>query len=344
MNEQDAPPEAVPPEPTEQPAPVAPKPEPTEPKPTECEDTCEMMNPREIVAAAWAITNKEKQMRRWGFASSILQTLLNVKLLIYQAWFAYSYFVLKDPIGFFTIEEKLLEYLPFGVFLTIMISFVLLLVVEWLFPHIAKGAIIGLAAKSYRKEEVKGGLVLGMYNFFPIFGAHEMLALSGASLCITICSLILRYGGAAAPAGITIVFSLFLFSVIMEFFWIFAEEAIVIRKRGFKAALGHSFKLVISHLGHVVFLMLLMFIIILRVIANLLMIIIIPGFAVGIGFLLTRFLPAAVSWSIAVTAALVIIGLASYFFAYLEVFRQTVWTLTYLELSKLKELDVIEES
>ena len=86
-----------------------------------------------------------------------------------------------------------------------------------------------------------------------------------------------------------------------------------------------------------------MFVIILRILANVLMLILIPGIAVGIGFLLTRFMPAVVSYSIATAIALIIITFASYFFAYLEVFRQCVWTITYIELSKLKELDVIEE-
>ena len=33
---------------------------------------------------------------------------------------------------------------------------------------------------------------------------------------------------------------------------------------------------------------------------------------------------------------------ASYFFAYLHVFKQTVWTLTYIELSSRKEQDIID--
>ena len=33
---------------------------------------------------------------------------------------------------------------------------------------------------------------------------------------------------------------------------------------------------------------------------------------------------------------------ASYFLGYVTVFKHTVWTITYIELSKLKELDIIE--
>lgn len=301
------------------------------------------MSPREIVATAWAITVKEKQLRRWGFISAFLATLLNVKLLIYQVWFLISY-LNGDPIGFFTIEAVLHDILPGWLFYTALVLFIILLVVEWLFPHMAKGAIIGLAAKSYKKEEVKGGLVLGVYNFFRIFASHELLVLSGIPTVITILSLILRYGGAAAPIAIILLLTAFVASVVLEFFWIFVEEAIVIRKAGLKTAFGTSFKLVISHLGHVVFLILLMFFIILRIVANLLMVILIPGIVMGVGFMLGQLMPAMLSYSIATVLGLGIVVAASYFFAYLEVFRQCVWTITYIELSRLKDLDVIEDS
>ena len=217
------------------------------------------MTPREIIARAWAITNAEPQLRRWGFASSLLRTLLNVKLLIYQAWFAYSYFILEEPIGFFIMEEVLFQHLPFGIALTIIITLVILVIIELIFPHFAKGAIIGLSAKAYRKEEVRGGLVLAIYNFFPIFAAHEILVLSGITTVITIISLALRYTGNVAPLIITMVLILWVFSLVLEFIFVFVEEALVVRKTGLKAAMGNSFKIVISYIGHVVFLSLLMF-------------------------------------------------------------------------------------
>lgn len=301
------------------------------------------MTPREIIAKAWAVTCNEGQIRRWGFASSLLRTLLNVKLLVYQVWFAYSYFVLKSPIGFFTIEEKLLEVLPFWLGVTIIIFLLVLVGVELIFPHFAKGAVIGLAAKSVKKEEVKGGLVLAIYNFFPIFAAHEVLVLSGVTTVITICSLLLRYAGGMAGFGISLVLTLWLISLILEFFFIFVEEAVVIRKAGLKDAMGTSFKLVISHLGHVVFLLLLMYVILLRIVANILMVVLIPGIVVGVGFGLATLLPAGLSYAISTVLGLIVIVAASYLFAYLEVFRQTVWTITYMYLSKLKELDIIED-
>ncbi len=300
------------------------------------------MTPREIIAKAWDITTKEAVLRRWGFASAFLETLLNAQVFAYQAWLLYSYFILKDPSGFSIFRSKLLGHMPHWLVITIITIFILLLVVEWLFPHFAKGAIIGLAAKSYQKEEMKGGLVLAVYNFFPLFAIHGMLLISGLTTAISLSSLSLRYGGIAAFWGVGAVIIIWLFSNILEFFWIFSEEAVVIRKEGIKRSISRSCKLVISYLGHVVFLVLLMLFIMLRIVANMLMVILIPGIVIGIGFMLASMMPPVISYSIGVLLGVVIIFFASYFFAYLEVFRQTVWTLTYIELCKLKDLDIIE--
>lgn len=303
------------------------------------------MTPREIIAKAWAMTKKETQLRRWGFSSAMLQTLLNVKLLIYQSWFFYLYVIKGETISFFAMEELLLEIMPHAAAWTVIVIIFTLVAVELVFPHFAQGAIIGLAAKSHKKQEVKGGLVLALYNCVPIFIVHELFVLGGISTVITIGSLMIRYGPAGdfllLPLGLLVFF--WLFSNILKFFSAFAEEAIVIHKFGPFAAIGKSIKLIISHLGHVVFLFILLFVISLRILINIVMILLIPGVVMGVGLLLAQFLPPSISYSIGSVVGLLLVGVASYFFAYVTVFRQTVWTITYLELSQLKDLDIITE-
>jgi len=299
------------------------------------------MNPREIIAKAWAITLKEKQLRRWGFVSAVLETLLSLKLFIYQIWFFISY-MQGNPIGFFADVEWLSARVSFGTLVTIISAFLVLLSIEWIFPHFAKGAIIGLAAKSYKNEEVKGGLVLAVYNFFPLFAVHEFFFLGRISIVITLSSLLLRYAPEIAPFGISLLLIGHIGTLILHFFFIMAEEGVVIRKRGINVAMSSSFKLVISYLSHVFFLLIFGFLISLRILLNAIMIFLIPGIVIGIGFLFGRFLPIGIAVAIGLVLGFIIIGITSYLFAYLEVFRQNVWTITYLELSKLKELDVIE--
>jgi hypothetical protein len=301
------------------------------------------MSPREIIAEAWLMTTRESKIFRWGLISSVLETLFDLKIVTYQLYFLYSY-MQGDPIGFFKIEELLYEFLPFPVFLMVIISIIVLFVVEILATKLCMGAIIGLAAKSHKKEELKGGLVLAIYNFFPIFALQELFVLGKIGIAITICSLILRYvGGGLAVPMIIITMTAWLVSLILRFFASFAEEASVIHKKGVFPAIRKSIKLIISHIGHVFFLLVLLVMISIRILINALVLFVIPAIIIGLALFLTLFLSHAVTIVITAIAGVILVGFASYFFAYLHVFQQTVWTITYMELSKLKELDIIEE-
>ncbi len=300
------------------------------------------MTPREIIAEAWAITRREAALRRWGCTSSFFELLLSIKLISYQVYFLYEYFWGNGGAGFFDIEIAIYNSMPVWFFWTFLILLGLLFVIEFFFPHMALGAIIGLAAKSHTGEPVKGGMVLALYNFFPIFAIHEIFALGSLSTCITLTSVIIRYvGGSAGGAVIVILWTVWLSSNIMRFFFSFSQEAVVIDRLGMFTAMGKSFKLIISYLGHIMFLLLLLFVISLRIILNAAIVVIIPGIIIGIVLLLGTFLSTVLTWVIGSIVGFILTLIASYFFAYLHVFKQTVWTITYMELKKHKDLDVI---
>lgn len=302
------------------------------------------MTPREIIAAAWAITTREPSLRRWAFTSSLLETLLKVKLVGTQFYFAYAYFFSDKKAGFFDVEMQLYKSVPLWLFILIITLFSVMIFIEFFFPHLCLGALIGLSAKSYRKEEVKGGLVLGLYNFFAIFAIHEFLTLGSISTIITICSLILRYiNGPLGSFAIGMILILFICSLLLKFFFSFAEEAVVIQKMSIFAAIGRSFKLIVSNLSHVMFLLILLFVISLRIFVNAVAVILIPAIILGLGLLLTSILPAIISYTIATLVGIALIIAASYLFAYMQAFKVTVWTITYLELMKHKDLDIIVE-
>jgi hypothetical protein len=302
------------------------------------------MNPREIVARAWAITTGVRTLRRWGYTASVLETLLETKLILYQSHFVYSYLVLGRTVGFFEIEEMLYRNLPFWAFLTFIITFTVAVLIEFVLPKACLGAVIGLGAKAGRKEELKGGLVLAIYNFWPIFAIAEMFVLSRITTSVVAISFILRYveGGFSTP-GVTFVIVAWAFSNILKFFASFAEEAVVIRKFGIFHAIGHSFKLVLSYLKDIMFLVIILIMISLRIFINFIVALLIPGIAIGVGVALSFFLPPVISYSVTAVVSVVVILFLSYLLAYLQVFKQMVWTLTYLELSAKKELDIIIE-
>ncbi len=300
------------------------------------------MTPREIVAAAWGITTREPAIRRWAFASSFLETLLTLKLISYQLFFAYKFFILGGDFGFFDVEIMMFHSWPFWAFGTFVGSFIFLLVIEYFVPHVCLGAIIGLSAKAFRKEEMKGGLVLGLFNFLQLFAIHEFLTLSGITTILTVGSLILRYvQGPILFWCLGMLLFIFIFSLFLKFIFSFAQEAVVIEKMSIFHAMGKSFKLIVSHLGRIVFLLILLFVISLRILLNVAMLIVVPGIVIGIGVLLALFLPDVVSYSIASVLGFAIVLAASYLFGYLLAFNQTVWTITYLELIQKKDLDVI---
>ncbi len=300
------------------------------------------MMPREIIAEAWALTKREKSLKRWGFTSSFFETLLNVKLIAYQIYFLHAYMV-GHEVGFFDDFIWLYENVPLWLTIVITVIFLILLGIEVIFPNLAKGAIIGLAAKSHKKEKVEGGLVLALYNFFPILGIHEFLVLSSWATTLTLCSVTLRYiPGDAKFAMVAIIVSFFLLSNILKFFFSFAEPAIVIQKAGVFTAMSTSFKMIVSYLSHAMFLFLLLLIISIRTMINAVIVLIIPGIIIGLGFLLTFIFSPLISYIIAGIVGLGFIVAASMLFAYLHVFKETVWAISFMELRKKKDLDLID--
>lgn len=301
------------------------------------------MTPREIIAEAWTITMNEKRIRGWGFASALCETLRNVEILLYQIYYLYWYFK-GITVGWLSVEILFFEKMPLWLFIIVTVFIVILLIIEAFVPTLATGAIIGLAAKSHRKEEVRGGLILALSNFFRILEAHGLFLLSSFTIVFTIWSFILRYSpgdSGTKYAIITLLAFLWLFAIVFHFFASFAEEGIVIRKEGIFRSIGRSFKLIVSYLGHIMFLLILLLVISLRILINAVMIFLLPAVAIGIGLLLTLVFSKFLSILIGSIVGLILLVVVSYFLAYLHVFRQTVWTLTYLEFSARKDLDVI---
>ncbi len=302
------------------------------------------MTPREIIAEAWAITQRETSLRRWGITSSFFELLLSLKLISYQIYFLYEYLAGHTGGGFFDVEIIIYNSMPRWFFWTFVIFFVVLFVIEIFFPHLAHGAVIGLAAKSHKGEKVEGGLVLALYNFFPIFAIHEFFLLSSLSTAITAISVVLRYieGTMQIPIVLGII-GLWAFSNLLKFFFSFAQEAAVIQKMSIFEALGHSFKLIVSYLGKIMFLLLLLFVISLRILLNAVMVLLIPGIVVGVAMgLMWLFSSHVIAYVAAGIVGIALIAVSSYFFGVLHVFNQTVWTITYIELRKNKDLDIID--
>lgn len=303
------------------------------------------MTPREIIAEAWAITTRERKLRIWGYTGSLFETVWMLQFILSQAYFLYVYFVMGQSVGWLSILDFVRTHTLPWVVIALTVFYCLMYALQALIPTIVSGAVIGLAAKSHLKQDVQGGLVLGLYNFFPLLEIRGLFILAHVGMAITLWSTILRYTGDSygMKAGLTaLVIAFWLLSALFRFFAAFAEEGIVISKLGVFASIGASFKLIISHLGKVVFLVILLLVISIRVFLNAIIVLLIPAVAIGLAVLLAMFLPQFISYVIALCVSLVLILILSYFLGYLHVFQQTVWTLMYLELRKQKDFDVID--
>ncbi len=304
-----------------------------------------MLTPREIIAESWSITIREPNLRRWGFVAALFETLRSVELMLYQGYYLYFLVVKNEVANWLSFEVFLFKNVSLWIFISLLVFTLLLLILELFIPTLATGAIIGLAAKSHRKEPCRGGLVLALYNFLPLLEIHGLFILSSFAVIFTCFSLILRYS-IDSPfmrfSGLILLAMIAAISILFHFFAGFSEEAVVIRKVGIFAGIGQSFKLIVSYLSHIMFLILLMLVISVRIVINTVLLLLIPALAIGLGMLLFLILPGFVSILIASLFGMILLILASYFLAYLHVFKQTVWTLTYMELSAEKDLDVIE--
>ena len=300
------------------------------------------MIPREIIAEAWTITRREKPLRRWGFFSSFFETLFLAKLLIYQGWFIWGY-LQGRPVGFFDDVLWLYSNVSQTAFFSIIGTVLFLLCIEWVFPSLAKGAIIGLSAKAAKREELKGGPILAFYNFFPMFGFHEIFILGSLPNVVTLSSVVLRYVDGDVKFYIVGILAFFwLLSMILHFLASFAEPAMVVSRESIFSAIGTSFKFIVSYTGHILFLWLLLFVISIRIAINVVFALVIPATVIGVGFALINVLSPLATILIAAGIGVVLVLIASYFFAYLHVFKDAVWTITYLELKNQKDLTVID--
>lgn len=299
-----------------------------------------MLTPREIIAQAWTIATTERSLKRWGFFGTFFEMLLDVKLLLYQVYFAHAYFAEKE-VGLFDDVIWMNENLPLWVTLTIVIAFLILVIIELFVPSFAAGAMIGLSAKAHNKEPVQGGFVLALYNFFPILAVHEVFVFSSLPILVTAISVILRYGGGFAGPMIAVALVVWMVSNVLKFFSTFVEPAVVVEKLGIFEAGAKSVKLIMSFLPHVMFLMMLLLIITLRIVLNTLIITLVPAAVMGSSLLFTYFFSPITSIVIATLIGLVLTIVAAYFFMYIHVFKHAVWTIMYMELIKEKEVDKI---
>ena len=304
------------------------------------------MTPRDIIARAWTMTLEEKVLWPWGIVTAFAETLQSVQFISLQSWYFYTLIVDKRRVDFVAVWNTITDTLPMWFIVFIAITWGLTWSITKLIPTFSKGAIIGLAAKIHNEQDHRGGLVMALYNFVKIAEFHGMFMLANTSLVLWCSSLAIRWldDGGSTAVTLIVLWTLWFFSSFLYLISSFAEEGVVIKKHGVFKAVSESMKLFVSHVGHIVFVMILLLVISIRIFVSAVAFVLLPIIVIGIALGLMTFLSKVVSALIAGVIGIALLAVVSYFFSYLVLFQQTVWTLTYMELSKLKDVDVIDES
>jgi len=255
------------------------------------------MTPRDIIARAWTMTLEEKVLWPWGIVTAFAETLQSVQFISLQSWYFYTFIVKGRRVDFRAVGETIIDTFPMWFVILIGITWLLVWSITKLIPTFSKGAIIGLAAKIHNEQDHRGGLVLALYNFIKIAEFHGMFMLANTSLVLWCSSLAIRWLGDQGSIVATLL-ALWLLWLLSSFLYLissFAEEGVVIRKHGVFKAVSESMKLFVSHVGHIVFVMILLLVISIRIFVSAIAFVLLPIIVVGIALSLMTFLPKVMS-------------------------------------------------
>lgn len=299
---------------------------------------------RQTIHDAWIFTRENKKLMLWfSFLPSLLTTLVGIFYLAYQfmafkrsplfenAEQSFLHEFINLLVNFFKDHESLL--IPAVIATAIVVVFYLLL------PTFCQGGLIQIIARKRKGEKVRTieGISFGLLAFLPLFEYH--LLIKGFSLfgVLTETGFAIRNLG---PNSIKLLLPIFgiiaIIGIVLALLFTYTEFFIVIERKKVLQSMGKSCALVILSWQHTFLLGILMLIIGLRVILNLVAILLVPALIIfSAGFLATITL-AKIGIAIGIVIGVVALIFAAYFNGILNMFANTVWTFTFLELRKQK--------
>ncbi|MEK7137210.1 MAG: hypothetical protein AAB853_02905, partial [Patescibacteria group bacterium] len=180
------------------------------------------MSPREIIAEAWAITRKYRRvLLPWGIIDAFTLSIYATVFATYQGYVLWFFFRGQEsPSWLGTIEMVINTFSEHPAFTGVMVILGILYALLWLtIPRLATGALIGLAAKIRSGDEPRGGLVLGVFNFFPLLELAVALGLIGGKTIFSAWSVLVRTigEGPIIPLATSLLLVLWLLSFVFHF-------------------------------------------------------------------------------------------------------------------------------
>jgi len=305
------------------------------------------MKYRAIIREAWTLTQGNKKLIWWfAFVPALLELLVGMVYLSYQAasFWNNPYFregaegshiiseVFKGLVDLFHVQPGLV------VFGLVVVAIILL---AYLFlPVFTQGSLIQLVAyiRAGQPVSIAKGISFGFSRFLQLFEYGLFVKTFSMVGIITEASFALRILGPKPFEVLGWIFLLFIVvGLLLTLLMTYSEYYIVIDKEGVFNSVIKSGGLVIRQWHHTLFMLFLMAIIVLRIALNLLVALLIPALVLGPIYFFTSITVAKIGAVVGGVIGLVVLYFSSYFLGVFHVFATTVWTFTFLELTKEEE-------
>lgn len=309
------------------------------------------MNYRELIAESWIFTQKNKKLIIWyGCIPAFFELVGGILFISYQ----YFAFVKSELFGYH--GSSFLSEL-FGLIWTFFKSdvgrgIILLLAAGVLFllymslPTLFQCAAVQYIARRKNNQNVTlgDGMKHGIFSFLPLFEYHAMVKIFAFFWLLGEAAFVLRNLGMDAFRFIGPVFLVvFLFGLLVSLLFTYTAFFIIIDNKSVMGSVGASIKLVILNWTHTFLVTVLMLIIGVRIIIQLIIVLSIPAIILFFGGYLATTMLAGIGYVVAAGLGVVALIFATYLSGIIEIFSNTVWTFTFLELTEKSEISAREE-
>ncbi len=304
------------------------------------------MNYRNIISESWNYTQSKKKLIFWfGFIPSIFTTTVGAGYIAYQFLaFRGSYLFSDEETNFFfdialLIWEFLKDHISWTV--PLIIITVLFLLFYLLYPTLAKAAAIQVISRNRTGQKDAGpgtGLRHGLFSFLPLFEYHLLIkTFSFFSVLIQMSFVIRNLGPSMFQAFLPLYILIMIIGLILTLLFTYTDFFIVIDGKRVFSSIKASAKMVILNWKCTVLITILMILIGVRIIIQVIMVFLIPFLVILLtGYIAAIALPVTGVIVGALSGFLVLL-LAAYLNGVVDIFSFSVWTFTFLELSKEKD-------
>lgn len=305
------------------------------------------MNYRNIISESWNYTQNKKKLIFWfGFIPSIFTTTVGAGYIAYQFLaFRGSYLFTDDETNFFfdiaiLIWEFLKDHISWTV--PLIIFAILFFLFYLLYPTLAKAAAIQTISRNKTGQKDAGpgtGIRYGIMSFLPLFEYHLLIkTFSFFSILIQMSFVIRNLGPSMFQAFLPLYVFIMIIGLILTLLFTYTDFFIVIDGKRVFSSIKASTKMVILNWKCTVLITILMILIGVRIIIQVVMVFLIPFLVIILtGYIAAVALPVTGVIVGALSGFLVLL-LSAYLNGVVDIFSFTVWTYTFLELSRKDEV------